>query len=81
MKTKRVRFLGHVKRLEEIRNVYKILVRISEGKRSLRRHRHELKDNIKMNPGKIVLEVVDWIYLAQDRDRWWRVINTAILFP
>jgi hypothetical protein len=39
----------------------------SEGKRPLRRPRRRREDNIRMHPGEIVREVVDWMHLAQER--------------
>jgi hypothetical protein len=53
----------------EMRNVYKILVEMSEGKRPLGTPRHRWNDNIKMDFGEMRLEGVDWIHLAQDRDQ------------
>jgi hypothetical protein len=43
-----MRLAGHIERLEEMRNAYKILVAKPEGKRPLGRHRHRWEDNIKM---------------------------------
>jgi hypothetical protein len=59
---------GNVARTGELRNVYKLLVGKPEGKRQLGRHRHNWKDNIKMDPREIGQKVVDWMHLAQDRD-------------
>jgi len=56
-------------RMEEIRNTYKILVRVSEEKRQLGKRRHRWDDNIKMDLKDTVSEGVDWIDLAQDRDQ------------
>jgi hypothetical protein len=49
-------------------NIYKIFVRNSEGKRPLRRPRYSWEDNIRMDLREIGWEVVDWIYLAQNKD-------------
>jgi hypothetical protein len=62
----------------EMRNVYKILVGRTEGKRSLGRPRHRWEDNIKMDLTEIGFEGVEWIHLAQDRDWWPAVVNTII---
>jgi hypothetical protein len=59
----------------EKRNVYRLLVRKPEGKRPLGRPRHKWIDNIKMDVLEIVLSVVDWIGLAQDRYRWRALVN------
>jgi hypothetical protein len=66
---RRMRWAGHVARIEELRNVYKILVVKPEGKRPLGRLRRRWEDNIKMGCRKLGLEGVAWIHLAQDRDR------------
>jgi hypothetical protein len=52
-----------------------------DGKRSLSRPRHRRDDNIKMDVQKVGWDVTDWIDLAQDRNRWWAVVNAAISFP
>jgi hypothetical protein len=61
---------GHVARVGERRGVYSILVGKPEGKRSLGRHRCRWKKNIKMDLQKVGCGGMDWIGLAQDRDRW-----------
>jgi hypothetical protein len=62
----------------EARGAYSILVGKPEGKRPLRRSRRRCKDNIKMDLGEIVFGDVDWIHLAQDRDRWRALVNTVM---
>jgi len=69
--------VGHVAHMGEMRNVYKILVGKSEGKRSLRKHRHRWEYNIRKNLGEIGWEVVDWIHL-QDMDQWQALVNTVM---
>jgi hypothetical protein len=54
------------------------LVKRPEGKRPLGRHRH--KWNIRMDLRKIGWDGVNWMYLAQDRDQWQALMNTAIKF-
>jgi hypothetical protein len=49
-----------------------------EGMRPLRRFRHRRVDNIKMNLRGIGWGGMDWIYLAQDRDQWWALVNMAM---
>jgi len=75
IKSRRIRWVGHVARLEAMRNAYNILVGKSEGKRPLRRSRYRWKDNIRMDLREIWWEVVDWIYLRQDKERWRAVVN------
>jgi hypothetical protein len=58
----------------EKRNVYRLLVGRPEGKRPLGRPRRRWMDNIKMD----LLNVVDWIGLAQDRYRWRALVNSVI---
>jgi hypothetical protein len=59
------------------RKVYKVLVGNPEGKRPLRRPRHKWEDGMRMNLREIGWGV-DWIRLAQDRDRWWAVASTVM---
>jgi hypothetical protein len=64
-----MRWAGHVARVGEERKVYKVLVGKPEGKIPLERPRRRWEDGIRMDLRKIGLEAVDWIRLAQDRDR------------
>jgi hypothetical protein len=49
-----------------------------EGKSPLERPRHRCEDGIKMDLREIGLGGVEWIHLAQDRDRWWVVVNVVM---
>ena len=62
----------------EMRSAYRVLVGKCEGKRPLGRPRRRWEDNIKMDLQEVVCEGVDWIELAQDRDRW-RALVTAVM--
>jgi hypothetical protein len=62
----------------EERKVYKVLVGNPEGKRPFGRPRRRWEDGIRMVLGEIGLGVVDWILLAQDRDRWWAVVSVVM---
>jgi hypothetical protein len=62
----------------EKRNVYRLLVGKSEGKRPLGRPRRRWIDNIKMDFLEIGVNVVDWIRLAQDRYRWRALVNSVM---
>jgi hypothetical protein len=62
----------------ENRNSYRILVRMPEGKRPLRRPTHRWEDNIKMDLREIGWDGVDWIDLAQDKDQWRVLVNTVM---
>jgi hypothetical protein len=69
IKARRMRWVGHVACMGDVRGAYNILVGRPEGRRPLGRPRHRWEDNIKMDLGEIVFGDVDWIHLAQDRDR------------
>jgi hypothetical protein len=69
IKSRRMRWAGHVARMGEKRNVYRLLVGKPERKRPLGRPRSRWIDNIKMDPLEIGVNVVNWIDLAQDRYR------------
>jgi hypothetical protein len=56
---------GHVARMEEKRNLYRILVGKPGGKRTLGRYRRRWKDTVKMSLGEIGWGGMDWIHLAQ----------------
>jgi hypothetical protein len=60
------------------RNVYRVLMGKPEGKRTLGRPRRRWKDRITMDLKKIGWGSVDWIQLAQDRDRWRDLVNTVM---
>jgi hypothetical protein len=62
----------------EKRNSYKLLVGEPEGKKPLRRPKHKWVDNIKMDLGEIGWSDVDWIGLAQDRDKWRALVNVVM---
>ena len=62
----------------EGRGVYRVLVGKPEGKRSLGRHRRSWEDNIKIDLQEVGCGGMDWIELAQDRDRWWALV-TAVM--
>jgi transcription termination factor 2 len=73
-----MRWAGHVARIGEKRKLYRVLVGKPEGKRPLGRPRRRWKDEIRMDLRKIGWGSVDWILLAQDRDRWRAVVNTVM---
>ena len=79
VKSRRMRWAGHVARMGERRVVHRVLVGKPEGKRPLGRPRHRWEDNIEMD----LREVGgggDWMDLAQDRDRWRALVNTVMNF-
>jgi hypothetical protein len=69
IKSRRMRWVGHVACMGEMKNTYKILIREPEGRRPLRKCRHRWEDNIRIDVRVIGSEDMDWIHLAQDRDQ------------
>jgi hypothetical protein len=78
IKSRRMRWAGHVARMGEERKVSKVLVGNPEGKRPPGRPRHSCEDWIRMDLRETGLEGVNWIQLAQDRDRWQAVVSVAM---
>jgi hypothetical protein len=78
MKSRRMRWAGHVARMGATRNAYGILVRKPEGNRPLGRPRRRWVDNIKIDLREIGRGGVDWVNQAQDRDQWRSLVNTAM---
>ena len=70
IKSRRMRWAGHVARMGEERGVYRVLVGRPEGKIPLGRPRRRWVDNIRMDLQEVGCGYMDWIGLAQDRDRW-----------
>ena len=68
VKSRRMRWSGHVARMAEDRGVHRVLVGKHEGKRSLGRPRRRWEDNIKMDLQEVGGCRGDWLELAQDRD-------------
>ena len=67
LKSRRLRWAGHVARMELSRNAYRVLVGSSEVKRSLGRTRRTWEDNIKVDMRKMTCDAGDWIDFGQDR--------------
>jgi hypothetical protein len=64
--------------MEEERNVYRVLMGKPEGNRPFGRPRRRWEDGIRMDIREIGWGSVDWIQLAQDRDRWQALVNTVM---
>ncbi|KAJ4426421.1 hypothetical protein ANN_27235 [Periplaneta americana] len=75
---RRLRWAGHVARMGESRNAYRVLVGRPEGKRPLGRPRRRWGDNIKMDLREVGYDGRDWINLAQDRDQWRAYVRAAM---
>jgi hypothetical protein len=73
-----MRWAGHVARMGEKRNVYRLLVGKPEGRRPLGRPRRRWIYNIKMDLLEVGVSVVDWIGLSQDRYRWRALVNSVM---
>jgi hypothetical protein len=80
IKSKRIRWAGHVARMGEERNAYRVLVGKTEGKRPVERPRRRWEDVIKVDLREIGWGCVEWIHVAQDRDRWHAVVNAVMNF-
>jgi hypothetical protein len=78
MKARRMRWAGHIARMGEKRNVYRLLVEKLERRRPLGRPRHRWMDNIRMDLIQVGWGDVDWIGLAQDRDRWRALVHSVL---
>jgi hypothetical protein len=78
MKSKRMRWTGHVALMGEKMNACRLLVGKPEGRRPLGRPRRRWSDNIRMNLVEVGWDDVDWIGLGQDRDRWRALVNSVL---
>jgi hypothetical protein len=78
IKSRRMRWAGHVACMGEGRGAYRVLVGRPEGKRPLGRPRRRWEDNIKMDLGEIGTDGANWIRLAQDRVQWRAFVNTVM---
>jgi len=73
-----MKWAGHVARMGEERGVYRVFVGKPEGKRPLGRPRHKWVDNIRMDLQEVGCGYMDWIGLAQDKDRWRTFVNAVM---
>ena len=78
IKSRRMRWAGHVAHIGERWSIYRVLVGKPEGKRPLGRPKLGWEDNIKMDLQEVECECMDWIELAEDRDRWWACVNAVM---
>jgi len=78
IKSRRMRWAGHVARMGEEMVVYRVLVGKPEGKSPLGRPRRRWVDNIRIYLQEVGCGFMDWIGLAQDRDRW-RTLVSAVM--
>jgi hypothetical protein len=80
IKSRRLRWAGHVACMGEGRGVCRVLVGKPAGKRPLERRRCRWEDNIKLDLRDIGIGGVNWIWLAQDRVQWWAFVNMVMNF-
>jgi hypothetical protein len=80
IKSRRMKWVGHVARMGAKRYAYRILVRRPNGKRPLGRPRRRWVDNIKMDLREIGWDGVYWIDVGQDRDQWRALVNMVMNF-
>ena len=78
IKSRRMRWVGHVERMGEERGVYRVLLVKPEGRRPLGRARRRWVDNIRMDLQEVGCGYMDWIGSAQDRDKW-RTLVSAVM--
>jgi hypothetical protein len=78
IKSRRMRWVGYVACMGEERNVYKVFMGKPEGKRAPGRPRRRWEDEIRMDLRVIGWGSVEWIQLAQDRDRWRALVNMVM---
>jgi hypothetical protein len=77
VKSRRMRWAGHVARMGEERGVHRVLVGKPEGKRPLGKPRRRWEDNIKIDLEEVGGGRGDWMELAQDRDGWRALVSTV----
>ena len=80
IKSRGLRWAGHVARMEERRGMHKVLVGKPEGKRPLGRPRRRWEDNIKMDLEEVGRGCGNWMGLTQDRDGWRVLVSTVMNF-
>jgi hypothetical protein len=77
IKTRRMRWAGHVAQIGEKKNKYRLLVGKPEGRRPLGKPRPRCLDNIRLDFVEVGWGDVDWIGLVQDRGRWRALVNSV----
>ena len=78
LKSRKLNWGGHITRLGEGRSAFKILTVTPVGKRPLGRPKLRWEDNIMMDLKETDINTRNWFDLAQDRDYWRAIMNTAL---
>jgi hypothetical protein len=78
IKARRIRWAGHITRMREKRNAYRLLMAEPEGREPLGRPRRSWLGNIRMGLVEVGWGDVDWIGLAQDTNRWRALVNSVL---
>ena len=78
LKSRRLRWAGHVARMEQSRNAYRVIVGKPEGKRPLGRPRRRWEDNIRMHFREVGCAPGEWIDHVEDRDQWRAYVRAVI---
>jgi hypothetical protein len=78
IESRRMMWTGHVARMGEKRNAYRLLMEKPEGKRPLGRPRRRWMDNMRMDLGEMGWGDVDWIVLTKDRNSWRVLVNSVL---
>jgi len=78
VKSRRIRWAGHVARMGDGRGVHRVLVGKSEGKGPMGRPRRRWEDNIKMDLQEVGGACGDWMELVQERERWRALVSTVM---
>ena len=78
IKSRRLRWAGHVARMEEVRSALKILTGKPTGKRPLGRPRRRWEDNIRIGLEQIGINAGNWVGSAWDKDYWRVLVNAAL---
>jgi len=78
IKSRRMRWVGHVERMGEEREVYRVLLGKPDGRRPLGRPKHRWVGNIRTDLQEVGCGYMDWIGVAQDRDSW-RTLVSAVM--
>ena len=78
IKSRRLRWTGHVAKMEEGRSAFKILSGKPTGKRPLGRLKHRWEENIRMDLKEVGINRRNWVDSAQDRNYWRALVNAAL---